>query len=234
MKALNKLLAPSIFLFSLFVIINVLPLSTVKMPENFEFMQNQLDGGIVKFTILDSESRLQMTYDDFINYLIGENGEFRHELTLTLQSLPVDAYFWECINVSNKNLNKLFEFVIVPATELSGIRADISAFENLMSSCGDRKALAFPNLGRDAILVAPCPSTTLTHDFAHLANFLRTADDHSIDIFWKVVGQTLQQVLSTRDDAKKLWLSTSGLGVPWLHVRLDDRPKYYNFLEYKL
>lgn len=29
-----------------------------------------------------------------------------------------------------------------------------------------------------------------------------------------------------RPDAP-LWVSTSGLGVPWLHVRLDDAPKYY-------
>lgn len=30
-----------------------------------------------------------------------------------------------------------------------------------------------------------------------------------------------------------IWLSTSGLGVYWLHVRLDTRPKYYNHDEYK-
>jgi len=27
--------------------------------------------------------------------------------------------------------------------------------------------------------------------------------------------------------------STAGAGVSWLHVRLDDRPKYYGFKPYK-
>jgi hypothetical protein len=30
-----------------------------------------------------------------------------------------------------------------------------------------------------------------------------------------------------------LWVSTSGLAVPWLHLRLDARPKYYGFEPYK-
>lgn len=29
------------------------------------------------------------------------------------------------------------------------------------------------------------------------------------------------------------WLSTAGMGVSWLHVRLDERPKYYRFQEYR-
>ena len=30
-----------------------------------------------------------------------------------------------------------------------------------------------------------------------------------------------------------LWVSTSGLGVYWLHVRLDSYPKYYQHAPYK-
>ena len=30
-----------------------------------------------------------------------------------------------------------------------------------------------------------------------------------------------------------VWLSTAGGGVAWLHVRLDDRPKYYSYAPYK-
>jgi len=28
-------------------------------------------------------------------------------------------------------------------------------------------------------------------------------------------------------------LSTHGLGVPYLHVRIDNRPKYYSYKDYK-
>jgi hypothetical protein len=30
-----------------------------------------------------------------------------------------------------------------------------------------------------------------------------------------------------------VWLSTAGMGVAWLHVRLDSRPTYYGHRPYK-
>jgi hypothetical protein len=36
-----------------------------------------------------------------------------------------------------------------------------------------------------------------------------------------------------RVSAKPVWLSTAGGGVAWLHVRLDDRPKYYAHAPYR-
>jgi uncharacterized protein DUF6940 len=29
------------------------------------------------------------------------------------------------------------------------------------------------------------------------------------------------------------WVSTAGMGVPWLHVRLDTRPTYYRHAAYR-
>jgi hypothetical protein len=31
---------------------------------------------------------------------------------------------------------------------------------------------------------------------------------------------------------RRFWISTSGLGVPWVHVRLDSYPKYYQYRPY--
>jgi len=31
---------------------------------------------------------------------------------------------------------------------------------------------------------------------------------------------------------RRLWISTAGGGVAWLHVRLDSSPKYYGFRPY--
>jgi hypothetical protein len=39
--------------------------------------------------------------------------------------------------------------------------------------------------------------------------------------------------MAARLSARPVWLSTAGAGVAWLHVRLDDRPKYYGFDEYR-
>ena len=32
---------------------------------------------------------------------------------------------------------------------------------------------------------------------------------------------------------RPLWLSTNGLGVAWLHARIDARPKYYSHRPYR-
>jgi hypothetical protein len=40
--------------------------------------------------------------------------------------------------------------------------------------------------------------------------------------------------MEKRLSASPVWLSTSGLGVYWLHVRLDTHPKYYQYQPYKV
>ena len=42
----------------------------------------------------------------------------------------------------------------------------------------------------------------------------------------EVIGKMDEQAL------RNIWLSTSGDGVPWLHVRVSDVPKRYRHSEY--
>ena len=35
--------------------------------------------------------------------------------------------------------------------------------------------------------------------------------------------------MEARIDSNPLWLSTLGLGVAWVHIRLDRTPKYYQY-----
>jgi hypothetical protein len=93
---------------------------------------------------------------------------------------------------------------------------------------GDRDVVTFESLGRDALLVAPCPETG-ARNFAHLASFIATASQARKDSLWKAVGEALEKRLGERPT----WLSTAGLGVAWLHVRLDSRPKYYRHAPYR-
>jgi hypothetical protein len=32
---------------------------------------------------------------------------------------------------------------------------------------------------------------------------------------------------------EKIWMSTCGTGVYWLHLRLDSKPKYYTYAPYR-
>jgi hypothetical protein len=42
---------------------------------------------------------------------------------------------------------------------------------------------------------------------------------------WRCVGAAAEARLRSHGG---FWLSTHGGGVPWLHVRLDDQPKYFH------
>ncbi len=60
---------------------------------------------------------------------------------------------------------------------------------------------------------------------------VRGAPREQVDALFVAVG-ALQSVRARSKDT--LWLSTAGLGVDWLHVRIDSRPKYYRHGPYKL
>lgn len=92
-----------------------------------------------------------------------------------------------------------------------------------------RSAVTFDNLNGDALLVAPCPEEGGAN-FAHLASFTATASQARQDALWQAVGE----VLKAHIGGEPTWLSTAGLGVAWLHVRLDTRPKYYRYAPYRV
>jgi hypothetical protein len=62
-----------------------------------------------------------------------------------------------------------------------------------------------------------------------IGDFVRQAPPEQIDALWRVVGEKMHSRLNDRP----VWLSTAGGGVAWLHVRLDDHPKYYHYREYR-
>lgn len=86
----------------------------------------------------------------------------------------------------------------------------------------DHEVVTFPSLGGDATLIAPCPLDSESK-YGHLRAFLRTAPENQKHRLWQTVGTEISRRLS----AKPVWLNTAGGGVPWLHIRLDDQPKYY-------
>ena len=65
---------------------------------------------------------------------------------------------------------------------------------------------------------------------AHIASFVREASREQVHSLFEAVGVEVEERLQ---EVSPLWVSTSGMGVFWLHVRLDSRPKYYTYAPYK-
>lgn len=151
---------------------------------------------------------------------------FRTLFNSLLADAPFVAFRWETPAVTSVTLNRPFEFVLLNSPGLAR-RPYPDAFAGYFG--GDQTRVAtFPNLGGDAIMVVPCPVADPLA-YGHLAAFVRLAPEEQRHALWRSVGVTM----SRRVGAKPVWLSTAGAGVSWLHVRLDDRPKYYGYGPYR-
>jgi hypothetical protein len=153
---------------------------------------------------------------------------FREFFITLLADAPYSAFRWETPPITAASAVRPFEFVILGSPELEGQPAPDAFAEHFGRSAGSEDVVSFPNLNNDAILVVPCPLGPLSA-YGHLGAFVRDAPDAQKHSLWKLVGELMERQLGPRP----VWLSTAGAGVPWLHVRLDQRPKYYGHAQYR-
>jgi Family of unknown function (DUF6940) len=126
------------------------------------------------------------------------------------------------------SIGRPFEFVLLDDPGLAFI-PDAEAFsEHFGRATTNPGVVSFSNLGKDALLVVPCPLAP-SAAYRHLGAFLREAPEQQHHSLWKAVGETTQKALGRTP----IWLSTAGAGVSWLHVRIDRRPKYYAYEPYR-
>jgi len=181
------------------------------------------EGQAVKYQILKNNQMLSFkqviqcweTDNDFI--------DFFNEI---LAASEFSAFFWEMPPLTSSKLKLPFEFVLVKSKLLANIPADVNAFRYYFST--EEPIVSFPNIGGDAQLVIPVPISA-ENNYAHLAGFLRNVPLEQKRALWRMVAQEYQKKIRQ----KTVWLSTAGLGVSWLHVRIDDRPKYYRYKAYR-
>jgi hypothetical protein len=156
-----------------------------------------------------------------------EDEAFRGRFVEILAEAPFGCYRWETPPLTAATAERPFEFVLLDEPGLDQ-PADRESFGGQFTAAGDGETvLTFPNLGGDAILVVPCPVGPASAH-AHLAAFVRHAPTAQVHALWRAVGTAM----AGRLDHRPVWLSTAGMGVAWLHVRLDARPKYYGFRPY--
>lgn len=157
-----------------------------------------------------------------------DDSAFREFFIGLLADCPFSAFRWETPPVTLATQDQAFEFVLLDSPELL-TEPDVEAFaEHFGDTAGSDDVVSFPNLNRDAILVVPCPIGPRSA-YGHVAAFVREAPDDQKHALWRLVGEAMQRRLGPAT----IWLSTAGAGVPWLHVRLDQRPKYYGHAPYR-
>jgi hypothetical protein len=185
----------------------------------------QLEGGRVHRFVVERDAG-HATFGEVLGAW-REEIEFRSLFNDTLAESPFAAFRWETPPVSTASLARPFEFVLLDSPGLAR-RPDPGAFAEHFGGKPGAEVVVFPNLGGDAVMVVPCPIAAPT-TYGHLAAFVREAPAHQRQTFWRSVGEAMERRVGVRP----VWLSTAGAGVSWLHLRLDDRPKYYGFGPYR-
>jgi hypothetical protein len=179
--------------------------------------------GVCRYRLLQDDA--PVPYADVLDAWEGDAAFRAFFLDLLVQA-PFAAYCWETPPVTAATRHRDFEFVLLDSPYLAG-KIDEHSFANHFRGAGDKPVIGFSNLGGDAFLVVPCPGEPTT-EYGHLAAFVRSASDEQNHALWRTVGPAVRERIGER----RLWLSTAGGGVAWLHVRLDSSPKYYGFRPY--
>jgi hypothetical protein len=155
--------------------------------------------------------------------------DFRAFLLVELRNAPFPAFFWETPPVTRATIARPFEYVVIAAPSLDFVTANPRPFaRQLAGAAADETVASFMNPSGDAELISPrCLGAR--DAYGHFAAFLHSApvaQQHDL------LALTAIRALKTLSD-RPLWISTCGLGVFWLHVRLDSRPKYYSHAPYR-
>jgi hypothetical protein len=145
-----------------------------------------------------------------------------------LAATDFSAFCWELPALSSQTFDRESEFVLIEAPSLARRAPDPRPFAAQFASAPDADVLSFANLGGDALLIVPRPLGP-ADAYPHLAAFLRQAPEGQVRSLWRHAAVAVRENIGRAPR----WLSTAGLGVPWLHLRLDSSPKYYRFGPYR-
>lgn len=160
--------------------------------------------------------------------LLANDTDFTDFYSRTLVDSGLGAFFWEHPPLTVSNIDAPAEFVLLPAPALAGIAAQPGPFAPQFARQPGREVITFENLSGDALLIVPAAAGPIDA-FAHLGAFLRGAPVTQVRELWRATAGAVHDYLGETPR----WLSTSGLGVAWLHLRLDTRPKYYQHTPYR-
>lgn len=193
-------------------------------------------GGVFKFRAFVEESgdKRPVSWSEALRHWRHGSSDFTTLFVDALREVKFPAFFWESPVLTASSVDtRDFEFILRDSRSLVSARPDAQAFaEHLLAPCKGRETQvrAFENLGGDALLVSPCRLVSDTA-YTHIAAFVRDAPADQVEALWAEIGASAAVLIAERA-GRPVWLSTSGLGVYWLHVRMDSFPKYYTYTPY--
>jgi hypothetical protein len=138
-----------------------------------------------------------------------------------LADAPFAAFRWETLPITTATESRPFEFVLLDSPGLAST-PDANAFARYFNGAATVGVVEFPNLGRDAIMIVPCPLGARSA-YGHLAAFVREAPESQKHALWQLVGAAMFSARSALRDSRSFF-SRSGSGP--VHEGGVQRPGY--------
>jgi len=145
----------------------------------------------------------------------------------SLKEFGFKAFFWEHPGLNQNTINRPYECILQKSKTLDSRTINQKAFSDYIHSSNG--AEDFWNLGKNAKLVVPTKQSDI-EIYKHFGSFLFNAERKQIHALFNKIGAIVQQEIRK---GLMIWLNTAGMGVIWLHVRMDTKPKYYKTKNYK-
>ena len=186
---------------------------------------SMLSKDIQQAEFFNAATSLALTFGEVIN-LWQSSTAFSRLFSRVLSASPFDSFYYECPAVTAQSLAiKKYEHVTMRA-RITAVPSPAD-FQEHLDKCAEGDATAsFLNLSGSSMLVAPTEQGDRSL-YGQLSAFSRGATDGQKQAFWSDVSETFRRRLE-RFDGKPQWLNTEGAAVPWLHMRIDPKPKYYH------
>lgn len=163
----------------------------------------------------------------FINYFIKLFTEFDYFDEFYIEFNPM---------IFNLVDNIEFEFVLIKTSGFAS-EPDMNSFgiDKLNTNTNTNDIIWFPNPSNTALLVVPCYNhNNLIKEYIHIGKFIKSSNiDNKQKQNLIIKMFELYFELGKKEPNKKLWLSTHGKGVGWLHIRIDKIPRYIAWNPYK-
>lgn len=137
----------------------------------------------------------------------------------------MSPFIWRTSVMNNKKDLVYKEEFLEDHRLLNRNRQDLKSFSehfNKAKNKNEKYSIHFPNLSKDTILVVPVPKKG--KQFTNLFHFMKNASLKQQKDLWKNVAKQAKKMLKKNDN---IWISSAGLGVNYLHIRICNYPKYY-------
>ena len=131
------------------------------------------------------------------------------------------SFYYETSFIT-KSMKEEYKEKFIENEYLDKMKQNYKPFIKYILKSKNKYVMSFMNLSRKTLLVVPFPRKN--KKYTTLKDFIDNASQLQQKKFWKKSAKLIKKMLKKHN---KLWVSTHGTGVPYLHLRIEPFPVYY-------